>query len=687
MGGLCSITKDPGKPHSQAFTVDTPSVYRDLKGLEGLRGPHTALPDKSTSSSVSSPMSVTENKGNGACPSDSLKSNKDSTLVNVGNEQSGTAKKSNEDVASPMSVVSVNEQVVVDNTSQGEPVKTDSSVASPMSVVGVNEQSVSNTSPVKVQTDSSQKVTDVNANYEIQRLDPEGQVQPHYSNISDDDDEAFKNKDDLLTLANEAIDSAKKKHDHDSSAKCKTDDDESTEDWKKLKSGDESDQNATKSNLKRKSLLKVEDRRVASRKKKSKHNESILVVNYAESIGDKIKKYRALHKNLNDLEKCVSVCKDASVAVQKSLLSCGISEEELDKIEADVDSDSSPQFFSVGSSEVDEAMEGARKNLFETFGVVGNTEQEAELVSSHSSEEKSTSSFKSPKTKSSCSAKSSEIDKSNETHKKDCSRDSSKTPDRSSKDSSYRSRDSSKTSDNSSRSRDSSKTAGSTSSCGRDSSKTRDVSSKGSSSSKTTDVSSKGSSSSKTSDVSSEGISSSKTSDVSSKGSSLSKTSDVSSKGRSSSKTSDVSLKGNSSSKTSDVSSKGSSLSKTPDVSRGVPSETSHKDTSSSKKDKTKHTPIQDLSKKHRRKPRRKPSRCRDSSVSSVEVITIDSDSDAEFDTLIADDEVDITKVKVELNEAIAEGDKKESPQDSETNTEVHERWKDQMSFRVFVVI
>ena len=90
---------------------------------------------------------------------------------------------------------------------------------------------------------------------------------PHYSDISDDDDEVFKNKQDLLTLANEAIDSAKKKHDCDSSAKRKTDDDESTEDWKKLKSRDESDQNATKSNLKRKSLLKVEDRRVVSRKK------------------------------------------------------------------------------------------------------------------------------------------------------------------------------------------------------------------------------------------------------------------------------------------------------------------------------------------------------------------------------------------------------------------------------------
>ena len=163
----------------------------------------------------------------------------------------------------------------------------------------------------------------------------------------------------------------------------------------------------------------------------------------------------------------------------------------------------------------------------------------------------------------------------------------------------------------------------------------------------------KGSSSSRTSDVSSRGRSSSKTSDVSSKGSSSSKTSDGSSKGSSSSKTSDGSSKGSSSSKTSDGSSKGSSSSKTPDV----PSETSHKDDSSSKKDKNKHTPIQDSSKKHRRKP----SCSRDSSVSSVEVITIDSDSDAEFDTLIGDDEVDITKVKVELNEALAEGDKKES--------------------------
>ena len=265
----------------------------------------------SEASSVSSPMSVTENEGNGACPSDSLKSNKDSTLVNIGNEQSGdTAKKSNEDVASPMSVVSVNEQVV-DNTSQDKPEKTDSSVASPMSVVGVNEQSVGNTNPGKPvktdssvpspntsqsdssvpmsvvgvnkqsvgntsqtdssvaspmsvvgvvgvnkqsvgntsQTDSSQKVTDVNANYEIQRLDPEGQVNPHYSDISDDDDESFKKKQDLLTLADEAIDLVKKKHDRDSSAKRKTDD-ESTEEWKKLKSRDESDQSATKTSLK-----------------------------------------------------------------------------------------------------------------------------------------------------------------------------------------------------------------------------------------------------------------------------------------------------------------------------------------------------------------------------------------------------------------------------------------------------
>ena len=77
----------------------------------------------SEASSVSSPMSVTENEGNGAYPSNLLKSNKDSTLVNVGNEQSGdTAKKSNEDVASPMSVVSVNKQVV-DNTSQDKPEK------------------------------------------------------------------------------------------------------------------------------------------------------------------------------------------------------------------------------------------------------------------------------------------------------------------------------------------------------------------------------------------------------------------------------------------------------------------------------------------------------------------------------------------------------------------------------------
>ena len=361
-------------------------------------------------------------------------------------------------------------------------------------------------------------------------------------------------------------------------------------------------------------------------------------MNYAESIGDKIKKYKALHENLNDLEKCVSVCKDASVTVRNSLLSCGISEEELDKIEADVDSDSSPKFFSVGSSEVDEPMEGARKNLFETFGVVGNPEQEAE------------SSFKSPKTKSSCSAKSSKVDKSNETRKKDRSCDSSKTPDRSSHHSrdssktpdrsSHHSRDSSKTRDESSKSSSLSKTSDRSSHHSRDSSKTRDESSKSSSSSKTSDVSSKGSSLSKTSDVSS-------------RGSSLSKTSDLSSKSSSSSKTSDVSSRGSSSSKTSDLSSKGSSLSKTPDV----PSETSHKDDSSSKKDKNKHTPIQDSSKKHRRKP----SCSRDSSVSSVEVITIDSDSDAGFDTLIGDDEVDITKVKVELNEALAEGDKKES--------------------------
>ena len=60
-----------------------------------------------------------------------------------------------------------------------------------------------------------------------------------------------------------------------------------------------------------------------------------------------------------------------SVTVWNSLLSCEISEEELDKIEADVDSDSSPQFSSVGSSEVDEPMEGAKKNLFKTFGVAG----------------------------------------------------------------------------------------------------------------------------------------------------------------------------------------------------------------------------------------------------------------------------------------------------------------------------
>ena len=40
-------------------------------------------------------------------------------------------------------------------------------------------------------------------------------------------------------------------------------------------------------------------------------------------------------------------------------------------------------------------------------------------------------------------------------------------------------------------------------------------------------------------------------------------------------------------------------------------------------------------------------------------MITIDSESDVEFDTLI--NEVNISKVKVELNEAIAEGDKKES--------------------------
>ena len=66
-----------------------------------------------------------------------------------------------------MSIVGVNEQSVGNTKNPGKPVKTDSSVASPMSVVG-------NTS----QTDSSQKVTDVNANYEIQRLDPEGQVNP-----------------------------------------------------------------------------------------------------------------------------------------------------------------------------------------------------------------------------------------------------------------------------------------------------------------------------------------------------------------------------------------------------------------------------------------------------------------------------------------------------------------------------
>ena len=243
----------------------------------------------SEASSVSSPMSVTENEGNGACPSDLLKSNKDSTLVNIGNEQSGDTspmsvvsvneqvvdntsqdkpEKTDSSVGSPMSVVGVNEQPV-GNTNPGKPVKTDSSVPSPMSVIGVNKQSVGNTSqtdssvanPVTIvgvnkqsvgntsQTDSSQKVTDVNANYEIQRLDPEGQVNPHYSDISDNDDEAFKKKEDLLTLADEAIDSAKKKHDRDLSAKRKTDN-ESTEEWKKLKSGDESDQSVTKSNLK-----------------------------------------------------------------------------------------------------------------------------------------------------------------------------------------------------------------------------------------------------------------------------------------------------------------------------------------------------------------------------------------------------------------------------------------------------